>query len=301
MNSLVVKRGLIKACVKAFDAWNGARRSPPAPASLFHFTDCAGLCGILETRTLWASMAMAMNDSSEVLYGTRLAQDLIEAMPTRTTLLGFTQEVLRNPGTKLEVVQHFVVSLCEKTDKSVHWLHYGRSGSGVALGFDTQELIQRLPIDYKLVNVSYSKDEQRGLVQELIDKVCSAVESFAAKHHPERELIEQAGARLLAGFVLALAPQFKDPCFVEEDEWRIVLTRRQPKPESTYMNFRAMNGRVIPYLKLPLTTPEHPLLPIQSIELGQSSPMRQSDPGLEVLVRSVNPNATITTSSVPLR
>lgn len=46
------------------------------PERLYHFTDCAGLIGIFEKRTLWASLATSLNDPSEVRYGLDLACDL---------------------------------------------------------------------------------------------------------------------------------------------------------------------------------------------------------------------------------
>src|SRR5688572_19128424 len=46
------------------------------PERLYHFTDCSGLLGVFENKTLWASLATSLNDPSEVRYGLDLACSL---------------------------------------------------------------------------------------------------------------------------------------------------------------------------------------------------------------------------------
>ena len=50
-----------------------------APKTLFHFTDCGGLIGILKERCLRASLASALNDTSEVAYGIEMAKRIAGA------------------------------------------------------------------------------------------------------------------------------------------------------------------------------------------------------------------------------
>ena len=47
------------------------------PQPLYHFTDCAGLVSILTSGTLRASLAVSVNDPSEVQYGITRARQLI--------------------------------------------------------------------------------------------------------------------------------------------------------------------------------------------------------------------------------
>jgi hypothetical protein len=55
------------------ERWNPEDR----PAALYHYTDISGLIGIVTTRKLWASLAMALNDPSEGLYGVKRARALL--------------------------------------------------------------------------------------------------------------------------------------------------------------------------------------------------------------------------------
>jgi hypothetical protein len=38
------------------------------PERLHHFTDASGTTGILSSKSLWASLATALNDATEVIY-----------------------------------------------------------------------------------------------------------------------------------------------------------------------------------------------------------------------------------------
>lgn len=50
---------------------------------LYHFTDAAGLDGILRTRSLWASLATALEDTSEIAYALSRARRILESHEVR--------------------------------------------------------------------------------------------------------------------------------------------------------------------------------------------------------------------------
>ncbi len=43
---------------------------------------------------------------------------------------------------KLLDLDAFVVSFCARANQSVHWLHYGRNGTGWAIGLDPVKLFE---------------------------------------------------------------------------------------------------------------------------------------------------------------
>jgi hypothetical protein len=53
-------------------------RESPAP-TLFHFTDCDGLVGILTSKALRASLATSLNDASETIYALSRLRTNLEA------------------------------------------------------------------------------------------------------------------------------------------------------------------------------------------------------------------------------
>jgi hypothetical protein len=57
----------------------------------------------------------------------------------------------------------YVISFCSRTDRSVHWLHYGRQGTGFALGFDVSRLIIRMAAP-ALKNRAFADEEEWRLM-----------------------------------------------------------------------------------------------------------------------------------------
>jgi hypothetical protein len=61
-------------------SWKDKESPPP---TLFHFTDCDGLVGILTTKTLRASLATSLNDASETKYAISRLRSRLEARSIR--------------------------------------------------------------------------------------------------------------------------------------------------------------------------------------------------------------------------
>jgi hypothetical protein len=121
------------------------------PERLYHFTDCEGLIGIFEKRTVWASLATSLNDPSEVRYGLDLACDLFrkgQITATHFSLDGMEKLV----AARADESRAYIVSFCGNLNLAGQWLHYGRSGSGVAVGFYPERLTKP---PYDLFHIVY--------------------------------------------------------------------------------------------------------------------------------------------------
>ena len=136
--------GVTELGVEAEKLFESCRQKDGIPPALFHFTDCDGLIGILRTKTLRASLATSLNDASETRYAIERLRSCIVTGSSPNKYL--QSDVLRDflDGRKLSGVpardsRAYVVSFCA-TREAIHWLHYGRSGTGVALKFDGHAL-----------------------------------------------------------------------------------------------------------------------------------------------------------------
>src|SRR5512145_591718 len=101
-----------------------ASSTDPRPERLYHFTDCAGLIGIFEKRTVWASLATSLNDPSEVRYGLDLACDLFRKgsiTATNFSLDGMDKLV----AARADESRAYIVSFCGNLNLAGQWLHYG--------------------------------------------------------------------------------------------------------------------------------------------------------------------------------
>lgn len=252
---------------------------------LYHFTGVEGLMGITESKALRASLAVSMNDQSEVVHAVIVAKRLLKAGTIRngqlaTDILRFLQPTQQIR--EIAIPMHaFVVSFCAREDSALHWLHYGQQGRGFALGFDPHGLGGD---GFSLLPVLYGDDEQ----QAFIAKMLVAAEQTLAKELPNvpkcgHETLTTLSAHSAAQYVWAAGSQLKSKVFETEAEWRLVsLDVGQPIPASSqpFFGFRNCGGRLVPYA---VHRPEP--FPLREIVMGASVPMHDADPAFDVLHR----------------
>jgi hypothetical protein len=178
----------------------------------------------------------------------------------------------------------FVVSFCAHHDTALQWLHYGRSGSGVVVGFNSG-LLERGP--FRLYPVLYLAHDQQEWVRGIISKIDTGLTEALASitEHDERESLRRIAIDLVAAQIWAMVPRVKNPAFQSEDEWRLVAS--VPRGEGVPLAddpagetfFRTTGGRVVPYKKI-----RYDILPGTSVTLGADSSMQQDLLALRVLM-----------------
>lgn len=231
------------------DACSSAVAGPAVdpPETLYHLTDSVGFAGIISSRTLWSNLATSLNDASEIRYGVDLTVELLrERLANRQSdfdaaALGFLLDPSSAPKANQYELFPFVVSFCKHCAKSGQWLHYGRSGHGVALGF-SPDIATALGMD--LCSVDYDPQSQRTRIASLLDSAHAALGPS-----PTQEQIRE-GAHLASMYISWLAVRFKHPSFVEEDEWRLssqVIVKGGQIQDQSVLKFRESAGRLVPY------------------------------------------------------
>jgi len=275
------------------------------PKVIYHFTDIDGMIGIYKERSLWASHANALNDVTEILYGIDVAKNHISAKlnPSSDTsskphislpmkhndILKAIFKHLREPSEEDTRYEAFVISFCGSIKGSMHWLHYGREGRGVAMGFDP------FPFEnsrFLLFPVEYDKSKFESLVDNIIEKTHEVLNEYNALNY--QDTIDLAGI-IVSSFLRMQAIRFKNECFHGEEEWRLISWLPISTDISYRVNFRVLNNRVTPYLKLALDPHDSQL---KEIVLGYSSSMQEDDAGLKMLVGE---RTKISKSKVPVR
>lgn len=278
-----------------------ASSSDARPDHLYHFTDCAGLIGIFETKTLWASLATSLNDPSEVRYGIDLACALLRRKDV--TARNFSlQDMEERIATRADESRAYVISFCKNLNLAGQWLHYGRSGSGVALGFYPDRMTQP-PFD--LFRILYRHDEQVDAIRLIVRSADQTLDELLPEvgDESQRNRLKDIAVDLTADHLWMASPRFKHPSFEAEEEWRLIAHElRGPgapfgEGPAGATQFRTSGGRVVPYKKLKFET-----LPAFEVILGSSCPMGPSDLGLLVLMEDrLGARLTTRRSEVPVR
>lgn len=222
------------------------------PETLYHYTDAAGLLGIVTSRTVWATHYAYLNDASEFRYAVGVMEDVVEeasadAEPDswKARFRHFISQ--GNIASDYSVgsaddaeEQQFVACFCEGGDGLSQWRGYGKSIGGCSLGFPFAHLrsIEKQINESQLgktVNQSspqitveffpcwYKELEQKALIAEGFERV---LRHCATTRYP---IDDSSLGTLLRGILRPVSSCFKDPAFEDEDEWRLVVRIWRPR------------------------------------------------------------------------
>jgi hypothetical protein len=296
-----------------FSDWKDelAAARPQPPHDLWHYTTAPPLISMIESRALWATNAVFMNDQTEISHAAWLLQRLVgepdggAANDKRRATDDPADSVIREVLARLHnYIEIYVVCFCAVPDLLSQWRAYGSAG-GYAIGFDSSSLPALGPGPLTLARVTYDPGEQQRQLQKL---VISWRSLFAEVDVPPQPW-EHVAAVLFAQTFALLAITFKSEAFAEEQEWRLFFVRTrlpQPLPDEPFaMHFTQRNGLIVPYVRL--TPHPHSIgplsLPITSVTVGPSRYPKLAASGLWHLLgqHDLATRVSIQSSTAPLR
>ena len=248
---------------------------PPSEGVLYHYTDFAGLKGILESHSLRATYNRCMNDASEQLHAERTLQE--EAARLRVGPIRFENR------------RAFLACFCESPKLLSMWRSYAGNAGGYCLGFEYSKLKsymgwqniqvgQSVPL---LTRVHY------GNTPESMRKYLAAI--------PVIEDLSSNSACFPSFFTSII----KHEAFAEEREWRIIAL----DPPLTRICFRPGTGNIKPYVELFWRETPGNKLPIVSITFGPT--LRREDRPEDIIGWMLEQNeytgVTVMHSEIPFR
>jgi hypothetical protein len=292
-----------------FDTGFLAQQVPP----LFHYTDYNGLAGIVSNDLFWATNAKFLNDASEVKYGFGIATQAVHERQRSATnatwkrLLDVAEQFLSDPDSELS--DAYVVCFCQYNNLLSQWRIYGAGGGGYSMEFGfPSSLPPGTSSDFRrrqtfLAKVTYEPDEQRGLLNELLDKVEEEVVGLREEKLPPGENMEGFSARILDALLPSWLYTVKDRAFSSEHEWRLVLLPSVSVGGYTeYCNLLFRSGRtgLIPYI----TVRRAPKLPLTSVTCGPSVSHEMAEHTVRMFLKKHGFEEAakhVTSSTVPVR
>lgn len=235
---------------------------------LFHYTDTAGVLGIVGGNTLWATNAVFLNDEGEIrhtaelvtrLYDREIERERPPENPEEITWVvrDFLHRIRHLNETGWFSVDAYVVCLCEVDDLLSQWRGYGDRGGGFSIGFSPHAVLHAVhtvtpDCEVSLGRVLYDESEQFTRIEKAYDLVRnSLVKGAAGKWSKEADEEAQAHAEVFLREAFLYAPFFKQQTFREEQEWRLVVTGRIPHDR---IRFRQHSLGPVPYIEIPLNS-----------------------------------------------
>jgi hypothetical protein len=254
--------------------------------TIWHYTNTAGLIGIVESGTLWATGAAHLNDSREIGYGVELIGSVWNTLrrnygePTDRLV----RSVLVRSGVEGSFDGAYVACASTSKDDLGHWRGYGN----VAIGLNPDarlDLEEYSQLDGELQyprawrRVIYDPSEQQRVVAQVLTAIAESIEGAGDYAYlgsdPERM------TSIYYGWMDVLLPLLKSPGFRSENEVRLSvgLPTFYPKGQS----FRPGTFSVVPYVRI--TSADDPKrLPILEVQVGPTSHPTTARLGIQTLL-----------------
>jgi hypothetical protein len=259
-----------------------------APSVLYHYTNVEGLHGIVGSRTLRASSAYFLNDSSEIEYGCGIVVEALmewgdanrgSVAPAMKVLGSLKENILSDAAQFVRMATIYVSCFCEGGNLLSQWRAYGQSG-GYAIGMFYRGITQLKAVgvlDTRLVKVEYKPRVQRKKIHSILREFVERFEGtpYLASAIGDPTLFKDT-LIFLREVLLEEIVAFKNPAFCEEREWRLVAKPRlvdlrrsiKPAAEPTQRKFKTNNSVIVPFVDV--VPPAEELLPIESVRFGPS-------------------------------
>lgn len=278
---------------------------------LYHYTSSHGLVGIFQSQKLWATESLYLNDSTEIQYGLKLAEDLINSKLE----LGVSKEVAQALSlikTKIydNLDEIYIACLSENGDLLSQWKGYGSYGSGYSIELESNELLRtkrKFPFVNILVKrVIYDKHAQNSLLLRELDFAIGYLSDLVINFPDKVQGSVAAIASTTAYYLKTNAICFKDEAFSEEQEWRIFYRNSQSSEEGYQEpKFRVTDDSIIPYLELdiaPSAQKQDWTLPISKVIVGSKLDFERSKKSIDMLtnLKGIS-HLKVVKSKVPLR
>jgi Protein of unknown function (DUF2971) len=235
---------------KIQDTYTKIRGKHSPPDVLYHYTNPAGFCGIIESGRLRATHIAFMNDAAEYQH----TIDLLAKITREHTPKSITEKqlldrlIMELAKSEPDNFPPVFISCLSGVENSLNqWRAYGQGDGGISLGFD-------LPLLKKGVNkfrayitpVIYCLDEQKTILRDLLNASISLFLTHTIKHKDDQDSYLEHWVTAFSIHIALLAPLMKDVAFSEEREWRIVYM----PPYRTQVKFIPRPVVLSPYVEL---------------------------------------------------
>lgn len=247
------------------------------PSSLWHYTSAETFLKIITSQEIWFTHVSAHKDEAEVAYAILMMKATLEAGLKRLDYTSRIKTLLSTALTRMaknnSQSSWFTASFTGLADSSYHWTTYGNKLEGVAICFNSRELIRFF---------STSPTDRIGVVESIYDtphnlNFCGKLLAMALLNFEEdySHISDDqiAAEKFLASWgkhadFFSIMP--KRQTFASEKEWRFARQFRYETGQSEEDFQRKITGKYWPTGRGKLSDSEHANLPIVGVKFGQS-------------------------------
>ena len=294
---------------------------------LWHYTDAAGLLGIVEKSQIWLTHVDFLNDSQEYRIARDLLHEVLAEIGSDTQEQDLVRRFAQVALARLQIHDRqderfpfgaYVASFSTLDDDLSQWRAYGRSGAKFSIGFSKESLMQWAEqLSYRFGAANYdnelAKQELRRqflATQETMAKSWIGPASGFNYTDPDAIHIPSFLAEITK-LIEPLRPWAKHSAFKSESEYRLVADFRVPPSGSPVApgvahvlpTFRQGPGHLIPYICADIP---RSLNAIREIRVGPTSDPVKALSSIQFLVDTIErkghcENMQVASSKIPFR
>lgn len=253
------------------------------PPVLYQYTDITALQGIAENNVLWATHFRYLNDKKELDFGINLSIQYIKEHRSEyhesctndffDEIIGMCQNSHLNNMLPFHSTDVYSISLTSRGDLLSQWRGYGKKYRSVCIGFDKNKLACDV-IDgrhaFFLRKIIYDPEQQKDIMDTYMREVCLLLEDNAAFFKQNKDALLEVKQQIYTGLIVA-ALCFKEKCWEEEDEWRIItLPFDSVSGADLQIFFKENNYGMVPYIKVPIFINNSAIMAMKKIILPKS-------------------------------
>lgn len=276
-----------------------------------HYTNLSGFQGIIDSKKMWATHHLFLNDKTELLHGLECAKKAAAMMHSVVLADGWKEQALKyiENNESLNSVNMYTLCFCkEKSDLLSQWRAYGGNQQGICLVFEQDDLIEHFTkanvdvfsiegqeVDganllFSYGDVNYTFPEDTLAFKNFIEDQWQSSQKLVNEMF-EMDIREDAIPYMLEQLVTF----FKHKGFEEENEFRFVVNKVIFTDKIKYRN----NGKhIIPYVEFGNGVDK---LPLKRIVLGPCENYEILKRGIEMFLDKHGIKVPIVNSNIPYR
>ena len=225
--------------------------SQESPPIIYHYTNDAGLRGILETGQLWLTDIFSLNDPSELRHGfshavSLLNNKVLNGSPA-SKIFAKNFAAFAQQGGIQKAAHFFMCSFSSCGDDLGQWRAYADNGRGYVLGFDakaletafTKEGEKPIP-NNSTFHVTYKDTQLVEIHRQIIEKIFDLI-SLPHGRGLQNTAINVYMAELqmlLTLHTLQTALFFKREAYANEREYRLLQIHKASAPPAVKLKAR---------------------------------------------------------------
>lgn len=287
-----------------------ADRSDSITEPLYHYTNAAGLAGILASQEIWFTSISHLNDPSELKYGIETAIAVLReesALANGPVRLMCQKMDLVLAADLSSSFGFYTASFSRNGDDLGQWRAYGDNGAGCALGlaphlFHRKEAAGEEPHQkIFLSSMNYDVNVLRARIRDAIRRAISVVsrgQTLVRDQIEGREFLKKVSVELSI-VLLWHSLTSKHPAYKHEDEVRLMIVG-EVENLKPYVEMRTRGAEIVPFIRSPMMLRGDGN--IKEIVVGPTAKATASDDIKNLLVSyEINTGEIVRKSDIPYR